>query len=338
MIGLAAYYDKDKTINLCNADEGFAELLDQVAKVYDKESGSGEVIADEKTKEFLQRINEFPAEEFEEKLKGFQERQHPFFLQKAFVHFYVLPIARYIIKTLYESKKVRISFDGEVSPWFGRGNFDLMANGEAVRLPYQIRMEGREHYEMIVRNVIGVGNVLRVHVHAGPKGITVSFEDSFFLFVGKIILRVSGSYVTLTNSLSDSDGVIMDSSTDCEQLEEGVPTETVIGLTTEEKAGWTGWRLPWGDKVFACEKNGTIYQVFSSEWEHTIVSTAFASQALTKDDESERFAKYAFRLYERNGETELHFLDLSYPGSGRFQEQYARKYYSKEMRERKDGI
>ena len=76
MIGVIAYY-QDKVINLCNTDPHFAEFLDRVAKTYEKEAMSGEVVADEETKAFLRRIIDFPQHELEAKLAGFQQVDYP---------------------------------------------------------------------------------------------------------------------------------------------------------------------------------------------------------------------------------------------------------------------
>lgn len=327
--GILAYY-QDKTVNLCSADPYYPELLDQLAKVYDRESRTGRIIADEETKAFLERANDFSADEFEERLSGFTKTQMPVILPKAFTHCFLLPILKYVMETIYGTMKESITFDPELPPWFGKGTIAAVAGKKARRFAYRIRTLREGRYDLTVRDVLMAGNTLKMEVLLGRDGVTVSYRDTLYGHEGNIRSRIGKNGACVEHGLKNDEGVIFETVTDCPCVDR-MPTELVAALATGGRAGWKAYVLPWKDVIFEAQWDGVTYRIYDARGEGMTVSSAYCFQELTAGDEPDRFGKFAFRLYEREDVTELHLLDLEYPGSGRFQNLYSGKYYVKNI-------
>ena len=328
VMGLLAYY-QDKVINLCSADLHFAMLLDKIAKTYDREVESGVIFADDETREFLKKANEFSAEEFERKLSEFEEIRTPLFLPKAFAHCMLLPIVKYVMTMLYESMNDNIVFEDAAPPWFGKGMIEAVTGGKARRYPYRTRIIREGDYEVVVSNVLMTGNSLKMEILLGRDGITVSVRDVLCQNEGSLLLRFEKDGVFLKRNLKNEEKVLLGDEVECELMQEGGPTELAVRLTTGEGTKWKTYLLPWGDQVHEAKRYGKRYRILDARQDGTHVISGFCFQELAKDEASERFGKYAFRLYEREDVTELHLLELEYPGSGRYQDGFAGKYYTK---------
>lgn len=328
VVGALAYY-QDKTINLCSADRHFQMLLDRLAKTYAREAPEGSIIADEETKAFLNKVNENPKEPWEELLSTYEATDKPLMAPKAFAYCYILPIVRYVIKTLTENLGETIFFEMERRPWFGKGTLEAVTGSGAVRFPYWIRMTGEGYYEVTALNVSSTGNVLTMEIILGREGITASYRDSLYLRKGDISLRIGKDGASVAHALKNDEGSIFSEVKECELKEDAVPTDEVIRLTAGAGARWKAYALPWDFFAYEATKDGERFRVFDARRDDLVISSAFRFLDLTEGDEPERFGKCAFRLYERDDVTELHFLELEEPGLGEFQERYAGRHYNK---------
>ena len=163
LCGILAYY-RDKTVNLCSADAGFKELFDRIAQVYERESQYSDIIADDETRQVLQAANAFSEESFEKCLSSYTEHKAPMVVSKAFSHIYILPIIKYVLKTLYRTDAGDFSFADKQRHWFGKGVIDALNKGQDLHFPYQIITHPAELYEVTLRDVLSVGNTLELKI------------------------------------------------------------------------------------------------------------------------------------------------------------------------------
>lgn len=339
MCGILAYY-QDKTINLCNADEHFYALFDRIAEVYALEKNEAVIQMDEETRQIMERACAFAEDAYAEMLSDYEESGTPVVLPKAFSHVYLLPIVKYVIDTLYNSRGSTISFEERYREWFGKGMFEGMLGERRMRFPYRITAQNGERYEMEVRDVLNDGNVLKVEIHHGSGGIAISYYDSFFFYAGSLYCRMTRQGVRLSHVLEERGKELLAFDKYISQKESVMPTQSVrklIGVLAEE---WKAYELPWREMVFQAQSEAKEYRILFSEGNGIKISHCACFRNLAKGEEaSVLFGEYSLRLYEREDVTELHLLDMDEPRSGRYKESYAGRYYVKKwVGEGEDGI
>lgn len=327
LCGILAYY-QDKTINLCSADEGFSELFDRIAKVYERESQYSDIIADDETRQILQTANAFPEESFEKCLSAYTELKAPMIAPKAFSHIYILPIVKYVLGTLYKAEGGELSFQDMPRHWFGKGVLDAMNRGQELHFPYQIVSDMTEFYQVTLRDVLSAGNTLDIRMLYDSDGVTVSYYDHDRSYKGAIDLRGLKYNTILTHTLTQKNAVVLAVEDALTPAAGGFDNERIFKLTGTVRDVWRAYELPWGEKVYSADKDGCGYLVFSTTDNGMSISHCSCFQNLTEGERVQLlFGKYSFRLYEREDITELHLLDPVLPGSGRYREKYAGRIY-----------
>ena len=327
--GILAYY-QDRLINLCNADEHFGELFDRIVLLYDSESKETEIIADEETKRILGQANAFGEERYEGLLSGFEEIAAPIVLPKAFSHVYVQPIVRYVMKILYEGQGDELTFEDRQNTWFGKGTMEGMFHGKRQRFPYQITSGFGESYDVTVHHFYTNGNDLKFVFTYGFDGITVMYHDRYFGYEGKLLFQMQGNKADFSHILREREEVKLNVEKECEARRDAQPSVLIRRLIPkEEGTSWEAYELPWGGFAFRNTYGTEEYRVLSSsEDDMTVSHVACYSVLSAKDMGHLPFGRFYIRLYERNDITELHLLDMEYPRSGKYQEQYAGRYYT----------
>ncbi|MBQ3905443.1 MAG: hypothetical protein II743_01625 [Lachnospiraceae bacterium] len=327
MTGILAYY-QDKTINLCNADPLFPELFDKIVKTYELESPKNAIIVNEETKQVLDQANAFQKDDYEKLLSGYEEQPYPYYVPKAFHHVTLLPIVRYLLKMLYGDAKEEIAFDENEEAWFGKGKIGATIGEKHLSFPFQSVELQRDCFEVCIYHALMQGNQLRVKIAFEDHGVTISWRDAYFLYEGSLLLRVSSERAVLSNCFMKEEKIIRQSEAELIPKEGLKPTERVQKLTNGGDAEWLCYELPWGNKLFTTTVEGKDLTVYESQMGALTQSYATCRIRLTGENtKGMGFGCYAFRLYERDDRTEMHLLDMSYPRSGRYQENYAGKYF-----------
>ena len=335
MCGILAYY-RDQVINLCNTDKHFTELFERLTKVYEREASGGQILTDEKTAEILGRANAFSDDVFEAKLAEYRPEQAPMMLPKAFCSVYIRPIIAYVVESLYgghdpatvEAGQKKIVFDTRPRQWFGKGILDGMSEGKSLHFPYQIFPSAGEVYDIVVRNVLADGNVLKIEITFGYDRITVSYYDSLCLYEGSLQYRMVQQKGFVTHELRQKGEIVFTADSECAGKDGMVPTERVVRFLGVAAERFSACELPWGDVVCSASADGTEYRVMVTKENDLTISYLLCFCYLTGEEEAPlAFGEYSFRLYERSDIAELHLLEMEQPGSGRFQEKYSGKYY-----------
>ena len=329
VLGILAYY-QDQTINLCNADPHFQELFDKLVEVYAKEREYTytEIIANEETQRILNLACSFPTEEYEKRLAKYEEIKAPLFLPRAFSCFYIAPIIKFLCEALYRQKQETIRFEDTVRQWFGQGMLDAVVMDRPIQLSFMIQESLEDTYEVTVRNVLKLGNLLKMTIRFGDHGISAAYSDSMFGFQGELLSTITGAQVTVSHVLKELGKVVETFEKSCEQVEGSSPTEQAKVLLGAGSIEWNAYQLPWGDMVYLGRNENELYQVYASGDHGVRISRGTCFQELIKGDGAQaRFGMSAFRLYEREDVTEVHLLELGYPGSTVWREKYSGKYY-----------
>ena len=331
LMGLMVYY-ADKTMNFCSADRYFPALLDRIAKVYEEEAETGEIITDDETKRILGEAHEFCREDLMARLPEYEENEEPKFLPKAFTYVYVMPVVTYAMKALYGGKDGDIQFDDLVQQWFDKGILSGVIGGKQHRFPYRISLTAGDVYDVTVCNVLKPGNVLKVNVSFGMDGIAATYYDQYYCYQGTLRINVRGEKMTFSHVLKDQDQTLIEINRELEEAPWGSPTECVRKLTAGENAEWKASVIPWGGYVYKAVTDGKAYLVYSNDGLGITVSRGVCIKKLSiQGGEDTLFGQFAFRFYEREDVTELRFLDMEYPRSARYAAEYADRCYLRKL-------
>ena len=331
LMGLMVYY-ADKTMNYSSADTFFPALLDRVAKVYEDESGSGEILADEMTKQILGEANAFCSEDLTARLPEYEENDSPKFLPKGFTYVYVMPVVTYVMKALYGGRNGTVQFDDLVRQWFERGILSGVIDDKQQSFPYRISVTYGDAYEVTVCNVLRPGNVLKLNVSFGMNGIAATYYDRYFGYQGTLRLNVKGEKMSFSHVMKNQDQKVIEIDQELEAAPWGAPTECVRKLTAGEDAEWKACVIPWGGYVYRTEEDGKTYLVYSNDGPGITISRGSCIKKLSvQDGEDTSFGQFAFRFYEREDVTELRFLDMEYPRSARYAAEYADRCYLRKL-------
>lgn len=331
LMGLMVYY-ADKTMNYCSADRYFPALLDRIAKVYEEEYGSGEIITDDQTKRILGEANDFCREDLMARLPEYEENDAPKFLPKGFTYVYVMPIVTYVMKAMYDRKDGKIQFDDFVQQWFEKGILSGVIDDRRQRYPYRISLTAGDVYDVTVCNVLKPGNVLKVNVSFGMNGIAATYYDQYYCYQGTLRIDVRGDKMTFSHVMKDQDQTAIEIHQELEEAPWGAPTECVRRLTAGENAEWKASMIPWGGYVYKAVADGKTYLVYSNDGLGITISRGVCVKKLSiQGGEDTLFGQFAFRFYEREDATELRFLDMEYPRSARYAAEYADRCYIRKL-------
>ena len=334
--GIIAYY-QDKLINLCSGDKYFSALFDRVADIYDSEASLGRILADDTTIHILKQANAFNDDSFEKQLSGYKLSAEPLFLPKAFSAYYLLPIVKYIIQSLYyrkdpsgsETEKPALTIDPIPRQWFGKGMISAIHEDKRLGFPYQIFSMAGECYDIIVRNVLTYGNELKIEISYGYDRITISYYDSSFLYEGVIQYKLTGNRPFVLHELRQKGESVFMTDSECKNEKTAVPSGQALRLLSASGDDWLACRLPWGDTLFSKSASGKEYRLIETHENDLNITYALCFCFLeTEKDVPLAFGEYSFRLYERGDLTELHLLEMEQPASGRYMQRYAGRFYS----------
>ena len=328
--GVMAYYE-DKTINLCNVDDCYLELLDQVARVYAREHKQRNIVADEHTLQVLKSMSSNTVSSYEKRLKGFLEQETPIFPPKGYYHVWVLPVVKYVLAMLYGDKEDAITFQNEQRNWFGEGVMCAVSHGAVKHLLYRITALDDDTYDIRITNAFKQGNHFTMELNFGNDGIVASFRDEIYQYRGDLIVEVTKEHANLSSTIWEKDKTIAVVSEELEREREGaMPTELATGLCADHELPWVTYRMPWGDTIYRAMEKETDYFIYESKREFLSVSYGTVTRRVTVGGKGTvNFGDLAFRLYEQERDKELHLLEMAYPRSTTYYLKYAGKYYTK---------
>ena len=326
--GIMAYY-KGGVINLCSTEKGYEELFDKVARVYAEESKKHMIVADESTRKILEGTWENSGSAIAKRLEAFEETKTPCFLPKAFSHYQVLPIVRYLLELFTGDREGAIKLDAKTRDWYGRGEFGGLCQGKRLHFPYRIDQRRIFVFDVTVCNVLKTGDCFRFRISFGREGILASFQEDYFLYQGDLILRFCEGQAVLSCRIRQGESIYLAREDRCEKRDR-MPSELTRKICSENELQWLAFVLPWGDEVFQAWEKGEEYLVYSFGQEDLTISQGMVSKRLTANGDPEIWhGLYAFRLFERERLSELQLLDLEYPRNYAFAERYSGKFYVK---------
>ena len=279
--GILAYYG-DKTINLCSADEHFPELFDKIVKLYAKESLTAQIVVDKVTGEILERAGKSRKQEYEQILTGYRETTHSLFLPKAFAHYTVIPIVRFLLEKLYGDKEDAVHFDQINRDWFGQGVLIGECHRHRVSFPYRIMQRTDDTVVVKVNNVFHPGNSMFVEFTFGQEGITAFFREKKFSYQGNLLMQVTGQEVEFSYCILEGEKQLEVFHEDCESRTNRKPSDRAIALTAGKEVEWCAYVLPWGDVLFRAFDGAEEYRIFSVERENCNISHALVYHNVTE--------------------------------------------------------
>lgn len=327
LLGILAYYEGSKVINLCAADEGFPVLLDKIVEVYSREKQYGRIVLDYNTKQILDRSISLSTDNYEKMLSGYTETAQPIFLDKAFVHILALPIVKYVVEGIYSVNDMPVSWDIYNKSWYGHGILTALVNKKTARFPYRITRQYDKLYRVIINGVLRQSNTLTIDIMHDMKGIGVSFYDALCGYEGNLTADISEATPTLQFSISSAGKRVYyteDTITESNSEESGNVTKLSFADTEFKE-----YRLPWGERIFVATDNDRTQCVFAGSSVAETISYGICSVGLD-DNKKTRIGLglFSYMLFESASMKELHFLDMGYPQLALYKENYAGKCYT----------
>lgn len=327
--GILAYY-QDKSINLCDSDPQFEELLDRIIQLYQQESKENTgIIADEPTKKILEQSSDFRKKEYDHLVEGLEEIKSPLILPKAYSHVYLMPIIKYILKSLYFGKYGELTFEDRSYQWFGKGILEAMYLSKRLRFPFRMMETQENFYEISLLNVFQEGNLLRIDISFGNKGVQVSYYDTYYLMEGNLCFDLTDQGAKITHFLKEKEEVRIQNEAFCDFQTGRQPTDLLLRLSNQGKSEWLSYEFPWGATFFMTEESENHYHIYFTEDPSIKIGFLVCGQNISKAMEKPIcFGQYSLHSYERTDLQEVHFYDMEYPRNSYYQEFYAGKYYT----------
>ena len=328
LCGIMAYYE-DKTINLCNTEAHYNELFDRLVKQYAKEAPSSMIVTDEVTRQILKNAGEFDTSALETRLAAYKENSSSLFLPKAFSHYYILPMVKFLIERLYGEREGAISFDALYRDWFGQGVLGAVSNNKKLHFPYKILQKTDDDYEVRICNVLMPGDNMSVSVIFEQDKILASFTEDAYCYRGDMSIDMKGDGVTLYYCISEGKKPVATKELQCVSIGNSKVPERASVLAAGSSAEWKAYELPWKDVVYTLCSGGNEYRILSAERDSIKISRCNSFINITGEEAPKvLFGKMAFMIYEREDAAELHMLDVAYPRQAEYSARYAGKIYT----------
>ena len=325
--GILAYYNNSDVINLCAADEGFPFLLEKIVEVYSREKNLGRIVLDEETKSELERSISCSEETYKEMISALKETDRPVFLNKAFVHTMMLPIVRYVIEGILSSNGIPVTWDVYNRDWFGKGTLTGMVKEKRTNFPYQITQQSDKTYRVMINGLIRQNNTLTVDITHDSKGIKAAFFDTVFGYTGIIDADISKSVPYLSFSI-EKGGERIFLSQDAIPEDEGLPASSAFRFAPQGTE-FMKFLLPWDERIYIATMGSREYSIFEYSSGNDTIAFGIGNEKLNDTGETPIFlGLFSYMLFDSASMTELHFLDMGYPQSALYKEQYAGKCYT----------
>ena len=327
LLGILAYYEGSKVINLCAADEGFPVLLDKIVEVYSREKQYGRIVLDYNTKQILDRSISLSTDNYGKMLSDFTETAKPIFLDKAFIHVLTIPLVKYVVEGIYGVNDMPVNWDIYNKSWYGHGILTASVNRKTVRFPYRITRQNDKLYRVIINGVLKQSNTLTIDIMHDMKGIGVSFYDGLYGYVGKLEVDIAEDVPTFMFSIDCAGKRVYykeDSIAESDSEDAGDVTKLSFADTVFKE-----YRLPWGERIFVAVDNDRTQCVFAGSSVAETISYGICSVGLD-DNKKTRIGLglFSYMLFESASKKELHFLDMGYPQLALYKDNFAGKCYT----------
>ncbi|MBO4678300.1 MAG: hypothetical protein J5626_01375 [Lachnospiraceae bacterium] len=325
--GILAYYNNSDVINLCAADEGFPFLLEKIVEVYFREKNFGRIVLDEATKDKLDRSISCSEDSYKEIIAGLTETERPVYLNKAFVHTMMLPLVKYIIEGIQSTCDMDVTWDVYNRDWFGRGTLTGTVKEKRTNFPYRITQLSDKLYRIMINGLIRHNNTLTVDVCHDAKGISASFSDNIFGFSGTLTADITDTVPKLSFSVKKAGESVYFTENALTENTESAATGTT--RFTPAEGSFKRLDLPWGERIYMATDGSREYSIFEAGAGAETIAFAIGSEKLHDVGEAPvYFGLFSYMLFDSPGMTELHFLDMGYPQSALYKENYAGKCYT----------
>ena len=325
--GLLAYYNNSDVINLCAADEGFPFLLEKIVEVYSREKNLGRIVLNDDTRRKLDWSISCSEETYKEITKELSETSKPLFLNKAFVHTMMLPAVKYVIEGILSVNDMPVNWDVYNRDWFGRGTLTGTVKEKRTSFPYRITQQSDKTYRIMINGLIRQNNTLTVDIAHDSKGIKITFADTVFGYTGNIDADITGAEPKFSFAIKRG-GKKVYSEENAIPGGEGTPQSHTLQFAPEG-ADFKQYDLPWGERTYVATDGRREYSIFEAGSATETIAFGIGSDKLTDAGETPVYlGLFSYMLFDSASITELHFLDMGYPQSALYKENYAGKCYT----------
>lgn len=184
-LGLAVFYGKNGSLNLCAFDEFFEMFVAKVLSVYSKLTPEERdlIYADDNTRNLLDGAvslnSQALIQSYSQRIIESSNNNSILIGSGAYIDTFLTPAVKYTIEVLYNI--FRINF--KASPygsngWFGRGNFQYTINGQETFLPYKFIKSSPGRYKAVINNFITETNTLYILLNYENDRLIITFKDS----------------------------------------------------------------------------------------------------------------------------------------------------------------
>lgn len=187
-----AYYHFSEVINLSSLDSHFNRLMEKLCLLYKEEALEREIIADELTREILEKGYERSQENIDKVTEGFEEIPEKIYYRKGYAYYTERKAIEYILKNLYDLYEKELYVSEMTKDWCGNGEMTVSVNGERKRLRYRLFSEDTSYTQIVINDFIETDNLLTLSIIYTENGMQIIFNDELLSLSGEYLYRIKG--------------------------------------------------------------------------------------------------------------------------------------------------
>lgn len=271
-----AYYHFTEVINLSSSDPHFNRLMEKLCLLYKKEASEREIIADELTKEVLEKGYEKSAENMDRITAGFEETSEQTYFRKGYAYYTENRAIGYLLKTVYGLYEKELYVCEMTKDWCGNGEMTVSVNNERKRLRYRLFSEDSSYTQVIINDVIQDSNILTIKIIYTEKGIQLLLYDELLSLYGEFVYSIKDENLWEKILVKEGEKIL----TGTENIYKGKKPETKKSpelLDTFLQSLFTDpcvYKLPWGQHIYRQEGDFgqlTGFSLDCDEFKHAYV-------------------------------------------------------------------
>lgn len=183
VIGLAVFFNKRETLNLCSIDVHFDMLVAKTIEVYSSLSEEEKLLifADDNSRKILEDSSSLITAEkinaYSERIQSEGTTECAFISSKAFIDCFLSPVVCYTFESIFSVMSLNFERLPQQKGWFGRGLFKYMVKGNEMVMPYLFIKLSSAHYMVKINNFLEETNCLTLDIAFDSETLSISFSD-----------------------------------------------------------------------------------------------------------------------------------------------------------------
>lgn len=265
---ISVFYDREGQINLCELDEGFDILADRIFEIYGEAENREQIFMDDRTRSILECGWLKRSDDFLDKFYDADAAELPRVAFEAALSRRFLPLAEYVLASLYRILGIKYEVTSDKTGWRGCGAIYGMKSGTRVISGVKIIQTADDKYEITVNNFAEFGKVLNITAFLFNSCIILDLESEYRSIRGTGRYDLNENGYTEAYEVFSGDKLIFRDKNIKGREEKNEISEDLKSIIPFECTESSAVRLPWGllylSRCATEEKNGYSVENFTS--------------------------------------------------------------------------